>query len=211
MSAMKTSERNELRRIIKGRFDLLDQQIRDRLRTVQQEAGAEIMAEFDQNPEVKALRKKVSSYQAKLAKLEAEKRALVAELEQAGMDFGVRSKRHEATVDWKTQLKMRDRREAVPFIEVWSIRTVALEHTEYNGEAAEVVPGHFDSQVARRTESLRQSAGQALTALMSEKLDLEERLAVGALESSDARDFLSQIPTAEQLLGLDAPAKALVQ
>lgn len=211
MSAMKTSERNELRRIIKGRFDLLDQQIRDRLRTVQQEAGAEIMAEFDQNPEVKALRKKVSSYQAKLAKLETEKRALVAELEQAGMDFGVRSKRHEATVDWKTQLKMRDRREAVPFIEVWSIRTVALEHTEYNGEAAEVVPGHFDSQVARRTESLRQSAGQALTALMSEKLDLEERLAVGALESSDARDFLSQIPTAEQLLGLDAPAKALVQ
>ena len=211
MSAMKTSERNELRRIIKGRFDLLDKQIRDRLRTVQQEAGAEIMAEFDQNPEVKALRKKVSSYQAKLAKLEAEKRALVAELEQAGMDFGVRSKRHEATVDWKTQLKMRDRREAVPFIEVWSIRTVALEHTEYNGEAAEVVPGHFDSQVARRTESLRQNAGHALTALMSEKLDLEERLAVGALESEDARDFLSQIPTAEQLLGLDAPAKALVQ
>jgi hypothetical protein len=64
----------------------------------------------------------------------------------------------------------------------------------------DVEPKGLDDEVNRRIGKLSGHAGRARNDLQLRELDLLERLAVGGLESDEARVFLAEVPTVDDIL-----------
>jgi preprotein translocase subunit SecA len=60
----------------------------------------------------------------------------------------------------------------------------------------------IEREVTRAVQRVREEAGLSKLDLRSDAIALDEELAIGSLQSDDARDFLARIPTIDTLLPL---------
>jgi hypothetical protein len=171
---MTKGERDELRRIVKHRFKLLDEQVAQREAEIRQLIRDRIEAE----------------YADAVAEVEAELAAINCEadvLERRGRKIAAAARRKGVVIG-------------------------------YGGGTAEPVEvsvaspsraANVDARVNREMEALRRESGLARTNLSLRELDLLERLAIGALESDEAKEFMESIPTVDGLLPMPEPLRQL--
>lgn len=168
--AMTAKDRQELRRILKARFDILHQQLHQR----EHDAGIRIREEItsQHSAAIAEANKKVAKLREKADKLEDEANTVLTEMKGKGLT-NVRNGYHYAN-------------ERYPIVSVsWQI---------------DWTPAKLEEQVQEALNQLRNDAGYFKIDLNMKQLELEEKLAVGALESDDSKSFLAGIPTVDTLL-----------
>jgi hypothetical protein len=79
----------------------------------------------------------------------------------------------------------------------WRGRERSFLTVEY---ADRIAPADIDDKVSREVAKLQSEAGLAEMSLREKELELLEQLAIGQLQSDDAKAFLDQIPTADKML-----------
>lgn len=206
VAVMSQKDRIELRRIMKARFELLQEQLGQREREIRNAIQADIEAQHaaavkEAERKARALATKaakidrrVTEFKAKIeeeaAQLKAESEALEAEMKDQGVvphDDGYYARRN-GTIP---ALRLNDER--------W-----------YDSEKFIVVtkdwrPDDLNSKVSKAYRQITMQAGLHKLDLRMKELELSEELAIGALGSTEAKDFLRKVPTIDTLL--PAPSK----
>jgi hypothetical protein len=82
-------------------------------------------------------------------------------------------------------------------------------------DTSEIFPASFEVKDLNRTvegrlREMRATTGYQRLNLKQMELEIQEALAIDALETEDAREFLDRVPTVEKLLPLPEPLKALM-
>lgn len=174
---MTATERKELRRIISARFELLDQELTTKKKAISAnitkqltDAKATTIAKYE---------RKLAELAAKAQKLNDQSEALGKEIHEAGLTpRGTSAARRSLPVSsWQFASTMTTTR-VVRFLAVANIR-----------EATDTALSQLLSEHGVASLDLRRL-----------QLNIEEDLALGTLQSQEARDFLSKIPTADKLL-----------
>jgi hypothetical protein len=193
-TGMSKSERAELRRLVRRRFEMLELQVKERRRQIRSAIQERISA---------AAAEKVKKYEAEAAPLFVQLDAAVAALkdlearaEADGIQAGTMQEREEYVRNEKgkivtdgnygyvTRKVMHAYPEAI--VIVHSTRTF--------------VPEDFGDRVDAAFGQIEKEAGFVSMTLEQEKIALEEELITGALESGEAKDFLGKLPTVDKLL-----------
>ncbi|NAE18304.1 hypothetical protein [Enterococcus hirae] len=187
---MSASERNELRRVIRARFKVLRAEVTRR----EQELNAEV--ELGLAERYAAQDAAISAARADLARAQTEAQTELDELERRAAEI-----RGNLTSSIEAIAELLRTRHPELDVEV-SYRSLK-------------VSDRNRAQVRRAaTTSIPSRVADALLDLDRQEASLLERIAVGALESDAARDFLGSIPTVAalvpsarmyELAGLDAP------
>lgn len=179
---MTSRDRNELRRILRARFELLNRQLSVREQEIRAEIAEVIREEHKQA--VKAGKKKIAKLQEKAAKLEAEGKALQDELEDAGVGPSGTSRRNGG------------------YYGHYNILDVSVNDN--------LEPIDLQTKIQDAYSKLIAQAGLHKLDLGLQQLELEEELAIGALGSEEAKSFLGKIPSLETLLPKSTDVKAAI-
>lgn len=176
---MSQRDRQELRRILRARFELLHAQVYQREQELQRRIEAEIRTEHE--AQMKAAQKKAERLQAKAEKLLAEAEEIETEMAAQGVVPGYGG-----------------RRSGYPLF-TYTIQS-------------EWQPVDLQGKIKRAYSEITEAAGYHKIDLRLQELQLEEELAIGALGSDEAKQFLNKVPTIDTLLPLDdASVKALAK
>ncbi len=165
---MSKTERNELRKIIKNRFNLLHGQIAQRENEIVNQIRERILAENE--AKLTEWRDKIRAVNNKVD--DAIKAAV--EVRDAAVDAGV----DVSGFAWERGYPR-------------------------HGDFRVGVRG-LDQKIYAEMQALRTGAGFEKLNLKQMEMDLDEELALGILETDDARSFLQRVPTVDTLLPLPA-------
>lgn len=169
-----STERAELRRLLKGRFETLEQRIDQRLGELRLAIEAEIIATHKRA--TAPFQKRLDAITKKLAVLEAEADDLANDVELAGLAL-------DGSTDGRGYYRE---------------RPTVLSATV----AKAVTPSGIDKAIAGRLAALKLDGNSAKLRLREMRLELEEELITGALTSTSATTFLARVPTIDTVVAI---------
>lgn len=172
---MAQKDRAELRRILKARFQLLQQQLRQRQMEVSN--SIEEKLRFEHEAAIKKAQKKSAALEKKVAKLAEEASEIVTEMRDNGIQPGEGNRygrdrlfTYEVTMEWS--------------------------------------PVDLEKKVQAAYQKITEQAGLHQIDLNLKQLELEEQLAISALGSDEAKEFLAKIPDIDNLLPMNGNVTA---
>jgi hypothetical protein len=171
-------ERQELRRIVKARFEVIQQGLHQRKQEASRQIRERIEAEHTEA--IKGAQKEIAEFAERTDLLKAEAKKLQSALREKGV---------EPAVDY-----YRSRRQPAP-----SFLTLEVEQ--------EWRPINIDAKVDKELEALMEASGLATLNLRIRELELIEEITVGAIESEQARVILDRIPKLDELIPLPEGSK----
>lgn len=203
---MPQKDRIELRRIMRARFEILGEQLGQREQEIRTGIQAEIEAQHAAS--VKEAQKKARAFETKAAKIDRKVTEFRAKIEEEAQLLKAEAEEFQAEMRGKGVVPYGDgyyhtRNGQMPAVVVNSDRW-------YDGErffivAKEWRPEDLNSKVQKAYNEIAQEAGLHKLDLRMKELELSEELAIGALGSDEAKDFLTKVPTIDNLL--PAPTK----
>lgn len=165
------TERSELRRIVKARYSILREQLTERQKDFQRQIRKQIIAEHQAT--VAQATKETNRLREKARKLEEEAEALTEKYKALGI---VPS--HDPQ---ETSRHYRDNLLSVSIISHWA-------------------PVEVNQKVHDAWETVASQAGLHAVNLQLDELQLMEDLAVNALDSDAAKQFMAKVPNIDTLL-----------
>lgn len=176
---MNQKDRQELRRILKARYEILHQQLSQRQQEVQNTIEKQIRE--DHESAIQKAIKKTAAFEKKLAKLKDEAVELTAEMNGLGIAPGNGYGRHYPETFFSYSLETK-----------WS-------------------PIDLQVKIQRAYSQVTEQAGLHKLDLRMQQLQLEEELAIGALGSDEAKEFLGKIPDLDKLLPMNGNVTAILE
>ena len=195
MTEITATERRELRRIIRDRFELLELQIDQRSAELREMIRERIEARYA---------KDLLAAEAESAVIIGQAEDLLSkasEIEEKYRERGIVPGEIETyTENYKHGRRVKKRK-----------RNYGISTDLFSFEASSGwFPAEIEEETDREFNKLMQEAGDATINLKRQRLELEEELAMDAVQSDAARSFLGRIPTVEQLLPMEDDVKQLL-
>lgn len=179
---MSQKDRQELRRILKARYEILHQQLAQRQQEVQNSLAEKIREEHEAAI-LKAIQK-TNAFEKRLSKIAEEAKALTTEMRALGVVPG-NGRSYRGYADPETFLS-------------YSLETAWS-------------PKDLQEKVNQAYSKITEQAGLHKLDLRMQQLELEEELAIGALGSEEAKTFLDKIPNLDKLLPMNGNVTAVLE
>lgn len=170
--AITKREADDLRRVVKARFEVLHDQVRQRETEIRNRVQETIVAEHQ--PEIDAVTAKLNAFRKKMVKLNAEAKVLLDTIKDEHPTVSVQRGRYAD--------------EGSKFL-------VAID------EAAAQIP-NLGVEVGKRTAAITEAAGLASLNLRHTEVGFLEKLTLGTIETADAQAFFDSLPVVDQYLPL---------
>lgn len=190
---MSKTERSELRRLLRLEKKQVTDELIAREKTIKDEIRERILTDIAKDAE--AAEKEEAKLIAKAAKLKAEVDDFYARVENDGLSPG------EINVQLWAQ-----RKTDAPRVHTYESGrerlTITLPKPRWDSESRKLsfVPSDLGRRVQEEFANLTEERWNVQRVVEGEFLELEKELAIGALESGSAKQFLDRIPSAERLL-----------
>lgn len=170
--AITKREADDLRRVVKARFEVLHDQVHQRRTEIANRVEETIEADY--KPEIDAVEAKLEVVRKKMRKLNAEAKALIADVEANHPNVSLVRARYSNP-------------DNVYVMEI--------------GDAKAVIP-NLSAEVAKRTNMITEAAGLATLNLRHTEVGFLEKLTLGTIETADAQAFFDSLPVVDQYLPL---------
>lgn len=170
---MSKKENDELRRIVKGRFELVNKQISQRRLEVENQISEAIQAEFKK--EIAEANKQAKEFEKRMNKLNDEWIFFIDKCKERGIEPDGVGGRGDIV-----RFPLRD----------------------YNNEYISFMPIDLKEKIRQAVTKLTEQQGAAKVNLREQELTLLERLMVNNISSEEAISFLEDIPDIDTYLPL---------
>ena len=198
---MPQKDRIELRRIMKARFEILQEQLGQR----EQEIRSAIQADIEKQHEaaVKEAQRKAAALAAKAAKIDRKVVEFKSKIEEEAATLKAESEalevemREQGVAPYGDQYYTR-RNGSYPALMLNDDRWYDSE--KFLTVTKEWRPEGLSNKVQKAYSKIAQQAGLHKLDLRMKELELSEELAIGALGSDEAKTFLTKVPTIDNLL-----------
>lgn len=203
---MTGKDRIELRRIMKARFEILSEQLSQREMEIRNALQADIEAQHA--TAVKEAAKHARLLALKASKIDRKVAEFKAKIEEEAASLKAESESLEETMKEKGVVPYGDtyytrRNGSYPALMLNEERW--YDSNQFMTVTKDWRPEGLVDKVNRAYAEIAQQAGLHKLDLRMKELELSEDLAINALASDDAKDFLKRVPTIDNLL--PAPSK----